>query len=264
MASSPAAPLAVVTGGNAGIGLAIADRLGALRHRLLLVARDGARLEAAARDLSDRHGVVADTRACDLSDAAATEALAAEIATLAPAVLVNNAGFGDYGPFADLPPASGAGMIATNVAALTRLTSAVLPSMRARASGRVLNVASTAAFAPLPLAAVYGASKAYVLSFSLALAEELAGSGVTVTALCPGPTPSGFAARAGMTRTELFRGAPSTSAEEVAAQGVAAMLAGKGMVVVGGANRLLAFATRFAPRALAARATHRAMRERLR
>ncbi|MBB6306565.1 SDR family NAD(P)-dependent oxidoreductase [Xanthobacter tagetidis] len=264
MNPSPASKLAVVTGGNAGIGLAVAHEIAARGHRLLLVARDAARLEAAAREIAGGHGGAAEIRVCDLSDAAATEALAADLAALGPDILVNNAGFGDYGPFADLPAQSAAGMIATNIAALTRLTSAVLPAMRARGAGQILNVASTAAFAPLPLAAVYGASKAYVLSFSLALAEELAESGVTVTALCPGPTPTGFAARAGMTRTELFRGAPSTSAEEVAARGVEAMMAGRAMEVVGGTNRLLAFATRFAPRGLLARVTHRAMRERLR
>jgi short-subunit dehydrogenase len=263
MSPPPASQLAVVTGGNAGIGLAVAHELAARGHRLLLVARDGARLEAARRAIADRHGAAAETRVCDLSDAAATAVLAADLAVLGPDMLVNNSGFGDYGPFADLSAENAAGMIATNVAALTCLTSAVLPAMRARGAGRILNVASTAAFAPLPLAAVYGATKAYVLSFSLALAEELAQSGVTVTALCPGPTPTGFAARAGMTRTELFRGAPLTGVEAVAAQGVAAMMAGRTMVVVGGANRLLAFATRFVPRGLAARISHRAMRERL-
>lgn len=261
-ASSIAQPLAVVTGGNGGIGLALAERLARTGHRLLLVARDLPRLEEAAEGLRSQAGGTVEILACDLGVPEEMEALARRLEAQVPDILVNNAGFGAYGPFADLPAPAAAAMVATNVAALTRLTGAVLPGMRARGSGRILNVASTAAYAPVPLAAVYGATKAYVLSFSEALAEEMAVTGVTVTALCPGPTPTRFAERAGMTEAGIFAG-PLTSAEEVADRGFEAMMAGRRAVVVGLANRLLILSTRLTPRTLTARATRWAMAKRL-
>lgn len=263
MTSSPLPPLTVVSGGNGGIGLALARRFAEAGHRLLLVARDEARLAEAASSLAAASGAAIETLSCDLGDSAEMEAFAHRLEELRPDILVNNAGFGAYGPFEHLPPATAEAMIALNVSALTRLTAAVLPAMRERGAGRILNVASTAAFSPVPLAAVYGATKAYVLRFSEALAEELAGTGVTVTALCPGPTPTRFAERAGMTRTGAFSG-PLVSADQVAARGYAALMAGRRKEVVGLANQLLIFSTRLAPTGLASWFTRQAMRERLR
>jgi short-subunit dehydrogenase len=141
------------------------------------------------------------------------------------------------------------------VVALTHLTKLLLPAMRARGSGRILNVASTAAFAPGPFMAVYYATKAYVLSFSVALAEELSGTGVSVTALCPGPTHTRFQDRAGLERTRLFRSGSVMGAREVAEAGYAGLMAGQTVVVPGWRNRLLASSSALAPRRLTAKIT---------
>lgn len=249
----PARPRAVVTGASSGIGAALAHRLADAGCDLVLVARDRARLDAEAVEVAAR-GAGVEVLVADLSDPAQLRALADRLRASPPDILVNNAGFGASGRFADLDPERSAAMIATNVTALTLLTAAVLPGMRARGSGRILNVASTGAFAPLPFSAVYGATKAYVLSFSESVAEEMAGSGVTVTALCPGPTPTRFFARSGMDGTRLFKG-PMTSAGQVAEAGCAAMMAGRRVVVVGMVNRLLVLAARLVPRRLVRAAT---------
>ncbi|MFG1396812.1 SDR family NAD(P)-dependent oxidoreductase [Roseixanthobacter pseudopolyaromaticivorans] len=249
--------LALVTGGSGGIGLEFARLLARDGFALILVARDAARLEDAARDLRAAGAVEVQVRVADLSDSAAVKMLAAEIARTELDVLVNNAGFGSYGPFVDADVSAMAGMIATNIAALTVLTHAALPGMLARGQGRIVQLASTAAFAPGPFAAVYAASKAYVLSFSEALSEELSETQIAVTALCPGPTHTGFAARAGMGATRVFRG-PVADARTVAEAGYRAMLAGKRVEVVGFANRLMTFAVRLAPRRFIARVSRRA------
>ncbi|HET6765355.1 MAG TPA: SDR family NAD(P)-dependent oxidoreductase, partial [Longimicrobiaceae bacterium] len=145
--------------------------------------------------------------------------------------------------------------------ALTHLTKLFLPPMVARGRGRVMNVASTAAFQPGPLMAVYYATKAYVLSFSTAIGVELEGTGVTVTALCPGPTHTGFAAEARMEGSRLFRGGGIMSAAEVAREGFEAMTAGRALVIPGARNRVMAHATRLVPRAFAARLARQAQRK---
>ncbi len=179
---------ALVTGASSGIGLELARLLAADGYALTLVARRGSTLELIAAELGDAQVVAA-----DLGVPGAVE----QVVAAAPAVdvLVNNAGVGDFGPFAATDPNKTATMLQLNIAALTELTRAYLPGMLERGHGQVLNVASTAAFQPGPLMAVYYATKAYVLSFSEAVAEEVRGSGVTVTALCPGPTESGFQGR---------------------------------------------------------------------
>jgi uncharacterized protein len=164
-------------------------------------------------------------------------------------VLVNNAGFGAHGAFAALPLQLQLDMIAVNISAVTALTRLFLPEMLERRQGKILNLASTAAFQPGPNMAVYYASKSYVLSLSEALAEELAGSGITVTCLCPGPTKTEFAATADMLGSILFRLAPS-DARAVAQQGIAAMLAGKRLLIPGVLNKMMAFSVRLTPRAL--------------
>ncbi|OYX13249.1 MAG: hypothetical protein B7Z15_07890 [Rhizobiales bacterium 32-66-8] len=250
-------PLAVLTGGSSGIGLEFARILGVAGFRLILVARDAARLSHAAASLAQETPAGVETRVVDLADAAAVDRLAAELGRLEVDLLVNNAGFGAYGPFRSGDAARAAAMIDTNVRALTVLTRAVLPGMIARGQGRIVNVASTAAFAPGPFAAVYAATKAYVLSFSEAVNEELRETRIRVTALCPGPTQTAFAARAGMGDTRAFRG-QQASARQVAEAGYRAMLAGKAVEVVGAGNRLMLLAVRLLPRALVTRLSRRA------
>ena len=240
---------ALVTGASGGIGLEIA-RVLAGEHDLVLVARSADRLNDVAAELGG-----ARVLALDLADPAAVARVVDEVPEVD--VLVNNAGFGDFAPFAEADPAKLDTLIALNVAALTRLTRAYLPGMLDRKHGRILNVASTASFQPGPLMAVYYATKAYVLSLSEALAEETRGSGVTVTALCPGPTASGFQAGAEMEESRLVRGRTLPTAAAVAAYGVAAMRKGDVVAVPGVMNKMLATSIRLTPRPLVRRLVHR-------
>lgn len=252
---------ALVTGASGGIGEELARLLAADGYSLVLVARGEDELHRVGRDLAARHGVRYHAIPADLTDPAAPGRIFSETESrgLAVEVLVNNAGFGLAGPFARTggEPATALAreleMIQVNVAALTHLAKLYLPGMVARRAGRVMNVASTAAFQPGPLMAVYYASKAYVLSFSLAIGVELEGSGVTVTALCPGATRTGFDRNAAMDQSRLFRGAHVMDAAAVARQGYDAMMAGKPMVVTGLRNRVMAWGTRLVPRVMAAR-----------
>lgn len=245
---------ALVTGASSGIGLELARLFAADGHDLVLVARRGDALKQLAAELGSRHGVRATVIAADLADpiGPAEIARSVEAAGLEIEFLVNNAGYGMHGRFAQADAAEELAMLQVNVVALTHLTSLFLPAMLARGRGRVMNVASTAAFQPGPLMAVYYASKAYVLSFTEALAEEVRGTGVTVTALCPGPTTSGFQARARMEAARLVRINPfMADAASVAAAGYAGLMRGKRIVIPGIANKLLAQSVRFAPRVFA-------------
>src|SRR5580765_8141121 len=199
--------LAVVTGASSGIGLALSRLLARDGHDLVIVAQHAERLAEVARELTAQCGVRVVEIAADLSEWAAPLEITGELKRhgLTPDVLVNNAGFGLRGMFAELDLGEQLRMVHVNVSALTHLTGLLLPDMIARGRGRVLNVASTAAFQPGPLMAVYYATKAYVLSFSQALAEELRNSGVTVTALCPGATATDFADTAGVGNSNLFK-----------------------------------------------------------
>jgi short-subunit dehydrogenase len=242
-------PLALVTGASGGIGEELARILARHGHDLVLVARSADKLAALAERLELDHGIKVRAIAKDLArpEAAAElhEALAAE--GLAVDVLVNNAGLGLLGKFAEMGIDDDVEMLRLNVEAPTLLTRLFLPAMLERGSGRILNLASTAAFQPGPLMAVYYATKAYVLSFSEALANELAGTGVTVTALCPGPTETGFSSRAGSEQSRLFKG-PTMDARTVAEAGYAGLMAGKPVVIPGLRNRILAFGVRLTPR----------------
>lgn len=252
---------ALVTGASAGIGEELAKRFAADGYDLVLVARDRARLEKVGEELKAKHGIRYHAIPADLSDPAAPEHVLHAVRKLGVQVeaLVNNAGFGLYGPFVKTEhgeatePKRELEMIQVNVAALTHLTKLFLPEMVQRGRGRVLNVASTAAFQPGPLMAVYYASKAYVLSFGEALAVELRGTGVTVTTLCPGATRTEFQKAAAMEDSRLFNTPLVMSAEEVAEVGYRAMQRGKGVVIPGAANNVMAQAVRFVPRKLAAR-----------
>ena len=246
---------ALVTGASSGIGAELARELARHGHDLFLAGRDRGRLEALSAELAGGHGVQAEALPADLSSEAGVRGLAAAVAERAPdmEVLVNDAGVGMQGPFAESEPEALLAMLRLNVVALTLLTRLIVPRMRARGLGRILNVASTAAFVPGPFMACYYASKAYVLSFSVALSRELSGSGVTVTALCPGPTRSAFADRAGVAKARLFKGAGVMEAAEVARVGYRGLAAGRAIVVPGLRNRLLAASSGLGPRTLSAR-----------
>jgi short-subunit dehydrogenase len=163
-------------------------------------------------------------------------------------VLVNNAGYGKFGEFAEVPCEDSLGQIQLNVIALTHLTKLFLGAMIERGSGKIMNVASTAGFQPGPMLAVYYATKAYVISFSEALANELRGQGVTVTCLCPGPTDTGFQGRAGTENSRLFKKIRAMDAKIVAGDGYRGLMKGKTLVISGFQNWLTAESVRFAPR----------------
>jgi uncharacterized protein len=245
-------PTALVTGASSGIGLELAGLLARDRHDLVLVARSRGRLETLARGLAEEFGVRARVLAADLSGPSAPAAIAAALAADSTPidVLVNDAGFGAHGLFAELPLEEQLAMIRLNVTALTHLTGLFLPAMLARRSGRILNVASTAAFQPGPLMAVYYATKAYVLSFSEALASETADTGVTVTALCPGPVATEFQKRAGTEKGVLVTGPLALPAKQVAEAAYRGMLRGRPLVIPGARNRMVVQALRVSPRRL--------------
>jgi short-subunit dehydrogenase len=261
---APPNQTALITGASGGIGLELARLFAAGGYDLVLVARSGARLEEIAAELSGRHGIAARALPCDLAAREAPEELCRQLAVagLAVDVLVNNAGFATFGAFVEIDLARELEELQLNIVTLTHLTKKLLPAMLARRRGGVLNVASTAAFQPGPMMAVYYASKAYVLSFSEALAEEVAGTGVTVTALCPGPTATGFQQRAAMQESKLFSGLLEVAdAPAVAHAGYAGFRAGRRIVIPGLANRLGVQSLRFSPRALVTRVVKR-MQER--
>jgi len=241
-------PVALVTGASAGIGLELARILAREGHDLVLVARREAALKELAEELKDRYG--SDTRvvAADLTAPDAADVVAQAIGDSEVDVLVNNAGFGGLGAFTERSRDDDMRMVALNITALTDLTKKFLPGMVARGRGRVLNVASTAAFQPGPFMAVYYASKAYVLSLSQALAEELSGTGVTVTCLCPGPTATEFHSVAGTDAQPLASGVLSMSAQAVAEAGYRAMKRGKLIEIPGVQNKVGAQTIRIAPR----------------
>jgi short-subunit dehydrogenase len=242
--------LVVVTGASGGIGYELCKLFARDGYPLLLAARSADKLNAFAEELTAAHGVAVATCALDLAapDAAGQLFEAAQRQSRPVEVLVNNAGFGDYGPFVEADLASTLQMLQLNVVALTHLTRLLLPGMVQRSAGRVLNVASTAAFQPGPLMAVYYASKAYVLHFSEAIAEELRKTNVCVTALCPGPTATGFESRAGLGASKLFTGGRVMDARTVAEAGYRGLMRGKRVVVPGLWNNLLVQSVRFTPR----------------
>ncbi|MGZ5475353.1 MAG: SDR family NAD(P)-dependent oxidoreductase [Thermoanaerobaculia bacterium] len=241
---------ALVTGASSGIGLDLARVLAEHGHDLVLVARGEAKLRALADDLAKRHGITAHVIAADLIKPHAAAEIVDELKRrrIDVDILVNNAGFGLTGPFVETDLQKELDMIQVNVVAVTELTKLLLVPMVARRRGRILNVASTAAFQPGPLMAVYYATKAYVLSFSEAIADELRESGVTVTALCPGPTETGFADVAQMTESRLFTMMRPMSSERVALVGYDGMIGGRRIVIPGAKNKMLVQSLRVSPR----------------
>ena len=246
--------LALITGASGGIGEQLARQARQAGNDVVLVARSAARLEELAAELGSAQVVVADLGTDDGITAVTQAVPAADI-------VVNNAGYGEYGPFVDADPAKTLGMIHLNVEALTALSRFYLPGMVSKGSGRILNMASTAAFTPGPSMTVYYATKAYVLSFSEGLAEELRGTGVTVTALCPGPTVSGFFVRAGLEDSKLVKGKKLSAAASVAAFGWKQMERGKVVAVPGVGNKLDASSPRFIPRVLIRRIVARGQQQ---
>jgi short-subunit dehydrogenase len=254
MSATEAAPRgqrALVTGASGGIGLELARVLAREGCHLVISARTHSALETVARDLSSSYNVAVHTVAADLATPDGARALMAEMASagLDIDVLVNNAGFGLFGEFGTTSLEDEQRMIDLNVSALVTLTKLCLPGMLARRRGRVLNVASTAAFLPGPNMAVYYATKAFVLSFSEAIGDELRGSGVTVTVLCPGPTATGFQDAARMQKSRLVQGT-MMSAADVAESGYRGMMDGQPVVIPGVMNRLVPWLVRITPRRL--------------
>jgi short-subunit dehydrogenase len=245
--------VALITGASAGIGRELALLFAHNGYDVVLAARREDLLQQVAREISQAgrkaHVIAADLGVPDgvrhLHDHLQRERIEVD-------VLVNNAGFGLRGQFADLPLDRQLDMIQLNVVSLTALTRLLLPPMLTRNRGGVLNVASTAAFQPGPLMTVYYATKAYVLSFSEAIAEEVAGSALKITCLAPGPTSTEFANRAKMTGTKLFKG-PVMNADVVARMGFDGWNAGRRLVIPGFRNKLGALVVRFSPRALVPR-----------
>jgi short-subunit dehydrogenase len=249
---------ALVTGASSGIGEVFARQLAERGANLVLIARSQDKLDALAQELQGRFGTSVEVLACDLSEPGAGAALAARLAERAVRVdvLINAAGFGLFGQLHEVDPARTSQQVVLNVAALTELTCALLPQMRARNSGAIVNVASTAAFQPLPYMAVYGATKAYVLSFTEALWAETRGTGVRVTALCPGATDTPFFD----TATAHASIGPRMAPEQAVAAAFSALEGRRCSVIPGLRNRLLAGAPRLTPRQTVVRISERTMR----
>jgi len=237
---------ALITGASSGIGADLARLFARDGYDLVLVARSEGKLHELAKEL----GVTSTVIVADLVKPDAAQVIADTLIekSINIDVLVNNAGVGLAGAFIENDLRTELEMIQVNVVALTQLTKLLLPGMVSRKRGRILNVASTAAFQPGPLMAVYYATKAYVLSFSEAIADELRETPVTVTALCPGPTATGFGSVAGMEETRLFTMRKPMSSAKVAKIGYEAMKRGRRVVVTGMMNRLLVQSVRVSPR----------------
>lgn len=245
-------PFALITGASNGIGLELAFTFARNGSSMVLVARNGAKLQELQTTLTSKYGVEVHILALDLGKPEAAETLFAftQQHQLRIEWLVNNAGFGDFGLFHELNWSNQSQMIAVNITTLTHLCRVYSAQMVQHKSGRILNVASTAAFQPGPTMAVYYATKAYVLHFSEAIQNELAPFGISVTALCPGPTESGFQAAASIEETKLVKGKKLPTSKEVAEYGYKAMMKGKAVAIHGFQNYLMANSVRFTPRSL--------------
>lgn len=243
---------ALVTGASSGIGWELAKVFARNGHNLILVARSTDKLESLKSELKQSHKINVEVVSLDLSKQNSAEDLfiLTQKKNLEVDILVNNAGFGDHGLFADHEKSRLEDMILLNILTLTKLTKLFLPQMLEKKSGKILNVASTAAFQAGPLMTVYYATKAYVLSFSEGLHEELDESGIAVTALCPGPTESGFMEAANVSNMALMEKIKMPTSKEVAEYGYRALMKNQAVAVHGVLNNILASSTGFAPRAI--------------
>lgn len=242
---------ALITGASGGIGYELANVFARNGYGLIVVARSTDKLNHLQAELTQNHGVQVDVMTQDLSQVDAPSNLFDQVQQqgLTVDVLVNNAGFGDYGPFVDCDWSKHGALLQLNMVTLTHLTRLFLPSMLERGQGKILNVASTAAFQPGPFMAAYYASKSYVMSFTEALAYELEGTGVTATVLCPGPTRgTDFQARAELGDVDVFKQLKLPEASDVAQFGYDALARNQRIAIHGWLNRLLVFTNRVMPR----------------
>jgi short-subunit dehydrogenase len=245
-------PVALITGASRGIGRELAKQCASHGHDVVLVARSQDALEAAAGMIEGKYDVHATVIPSDLSNPDSPLELHAATITqgIEVGILINNAGFGLGGEFLETDLDRELEMVQVNVVAVTQLTKLFAPAMVKRRSGRIMNLASTAAFQPGPLMAVYYATKAYVLSFSEAIAEEMRNTGVTVTALCPGATATDFADTAQVSNTRLFQKLGVASADVIARAGYRAMMRGERVAIPGWRDKLMVQAERLTPRRL--------------
>ncbi|MCU1274699.1 MAG: Short-chain dehydrogenase/reductase [Bryobacterales bacterium] len=252
---------ALITGASSGIGYELAKRFAQDGTNLVIVARDETRLGQIAGELHSATGVSVKVVHTDLSRPAAPGEIYRETQGSAIEIdyLVNNAGFGVAGPFTETDLQAELDMLQVNIVSLVHLTKLYLADIRKRGSGGILNVASTAAFQPGPLMSIYYASKAFVLSFTEAIAEELRGTGITATALCPGPTATDFQRRAKIEGTRLMKSKPlcMMDASQVAEIGYRGFLDGKVVIIPGFMNKAGVQSVRLAPRSLVRRITHK-------
>jgi short-subunit dehydrogenase len=245
---------ALITGASSGIGDELTRLFARDGYNLVLVARNQKQLMQMADELKEKYGVSVKVISKDLSAATAPEEIFTELQqeSIGIDALVNNAGFAAYGLFSETDLDAELQLMQVNMITLTHLTKLFLPGMLNKRTGKILNLASTAAFQPGPLTAVYSATKAYVLSFSEALANELHGTGVSVTALCPGPTESGFQKKANMEDSKLFSG-KIMDAQTVARIGYRGLMTNKTVVIPGLRNKILVEIVRFSPRKMVTR-----------
>src|SRR5215469_1708680 len=238
----------LITGASGGIGYELAKLFARNHHNLVLVARSGDKLTEVAAEF-ETFAVGVRTIPLDLAQPLAPKFLFDQLESSGTGIdiLINNAGFGAYGEFARMPIEEILGQMQLNIAALTELTRLFLPAMVARHSGRIMNVASVAGFQPGPFMAVYYATKAYVISFCEAIANELQNSGVTVTCFCPGTTYTGFSKRAGVDKSRMFK-MGAMGADKVALDGYRAVMEGRTLAISGAHNWMVVQSTRFAPR----------------
>jgi len=246
--------VALITGASGGIGLELAHVMAKEKHNLVLVARSIDKLNELADELIQTHGIKVKTYKADLSNAKEIENLYQQTQNddIEVSYLINNAGFGEYGNFIENDWEKLNSMMQLNIVSLVHLTNLYSKNMVSSKFGKIMNVASTAAFQPLPYFAVYAATKSFVLSFSEAIASELKSHGITVTALCPGLTETGFVETASLENTKFLDKAKSSmaTAEEVAEYGYEAMMKGKTVAVHGMVNSIMAQSSRFLPRDL--------------
>lgn len=253
--SGAARAVALITGASEGLGRDLSERYAAGGFDLILVARRKALLDELAGELATRHGSSCMVVDADLSQASECERVLAVAEGLRSRLfaVVNNAGFGTLGWFHEVPLARQRALIDVNVSALTHLAWGALPWLLENGRGHIMNMASVASFQPGPLMATYYASKAYVLSLSEALHNECEGKGVTITAVCPGPTRTGFAKSAGISPKAPAGGAPAMDSATVAQMAFDGAMAGKRVVVTGVRNRVAVAIGRYAPRSFSAR-----------
>ncbi len=251
------AQTALITGASSGIGLELARIFARNKINLVLVARSENKLKELAHELQTQYGVSVACISKDLSDYNTAKEVFDDCQNqnLAIDFLINNAGFGDFGMFVESNWEKQLQMINLNITTLTYLTRLFLPNMVKNKFGKIMNVASTAAFQPGPTMAVYYATKAYVLHFSEAIGNELQKTGVTVTALCPGATESGFQSAADMHESKLVKGKKLPTSLEVAEYGYKAMMRGKTVAIHGLMNSIMANSVRFTPRSLVVKIT---------